>query len=134
MQERAMVLVVSMILGMVGGLLGLMIEFGMLDRFGMKAPAPPVGEVDHILLFACALLCIIGGAIVTSRRTIGSMYWAEVGALLMLGAGTAMGIYLGLASLSSVPVLLTVVGALLAFVVVDKYPRLIQTEPEIHVG
>jgi hypothetical protein len=119
-----MILVVSMILGMLGGLLGLMVEVGMLDRLGMKAPVPPVAETDFILLSACALACILGGAMVASRRILGNMYWTEVGALLMLGGGPIMGIYLGLASLSSIPVFLTVIGALLALLVADNYPRL----------
>jgi hypothetical protein len=116
-------LVVSMILGMLGGLLGLMIEFGMLNRVGVKAPVPPVTEVDFILLFLCALACILGGAMVPSRRAMGDMYWTEIGGLLMLTGGTAMGIHLGMASPSSVPVGLAFVGAILALVIVDSYPR-----------
>jgi hypothetical protein len=121
-------LVVSMILGMLGGVLGLMIEVGLLNGVGLKAPAPPVTEIDFILLFASALACIMGGAMVPSRRVMGNMYWTEIGGMLMLTGGTAMGIYLGLASPSSVPVFFAFVGAILALVVADNYPRLVQTE------
>lgn len=117
-------LVVSMILGMFGGLLALMIEFGMLDAVGAKAPAPPVSHLDYVFLFGCALACVLGGAMVPSRRAVGDMYWTTVGGLALLGAGTSMGLYLGFASLSSVPVLLTFVAAILALVVIDAYPSL----------
>jgi hypothetical protein len=120
-------LVVSMLLGMLGGLLGLMIEIGMLDRIGMKAPAPPTSELDFAFLFGCAIACILGGAMVPSRRAMGNMYWTEIGAMLMLTGGTSMGLYLGLASWSSVPVLLAFVGSMLALYEVDKYPRLAET-------
>jgi hypothetical protein len=112
-----------MILGMLGGLLGIAIEFHLLDALGLQAPSPPTDPEDFAILFACAAACIIGGAMVPSRRAFGNMFFTEIGALLMLTAGTVMGIYLGMASKSSVPIVLTFVGAILALLAADKYPR-----------
>ena len=116
-------LVASMILGMLGGLLGIAIEFHILDALGLQAPAPPTTPVDQAILFGCAAACIVGGAIVPSRRALGNMFVTEIAALLMLTAGTAMGVYLGMASKSSAPVFMTFVAALLALLASDKYPR-----------
>jgi hypothetical protein len=116
-------LVASMILGMLGGLLGIAIEFHLLDVIGLQAPAPPTATEDFLILFACAVACIIGGAIVPSRRALGNMFVTEIGAMMMLTGGTAMGAFLGLASKSSVPIFMTFVAAILALIAADKYPR-----------
>jgi hypothetical protein len=115
--------VASMILGMLGGLLGIAIEFHLFDALGLQAPAPPTNPQDYAILFACAVASIIGGAMVPSRRAFGNMYVTEIGALIMLTGGTAMGVFLGMASKSSVPVLMTFVGAILGLLAADKYPR-----------
>ena len=116
-------LVASMILGMLGGLLGIGIEFHILDGLGLQAPAPPTNTEDFVILFGCAAACIIGGAIVPSRRALNGMFLTEIGAMLLLVGGTSMGIYLGLASKTSIPIYLTFAAAMLALVAVDKYPR-----------
>ena len=116
-------LVASMILGMLGGLLGIAIEFHLFDALGLQAPVPPTTPEDYAILFACAVASIIGGAMVPSRRALGNMYVTEIGALIMLTGGTAMGVFLGMASKSSFPVLMAFVAAILALLAADKYPR-----------
>lgn len=116
-------LVGSMILGMLGGLLGIAIEFHILDFMGLQAPAPPTNSQDFALLFGCAAACIVGGAMVPSRREIRGMFVTEIAAMLLLVGGTSMGIYLGLASRTSIAVYLAFASALLALVATDKYPR-----------
>jgi hypothetical protein len=116
-------LVASMILGMLGGLLGIAIEFHLFDGLGLQAPAPPTAPEDFAILFACALACIIGGAIVPTRRSMGNMFYAEIGAMMMLTGGTSMGVFLGLASKTSVPIYMAFAGAILALLAADKYPR-----------
>jgi len=108
------------ILGILGGVLGLIINLGWASFAGIAAAGGITSLSDRVFSILWPIVAIVGGALVAERRKFGEMLASEIGGMCMLVGATGMAAFLGVKTVAAAPVFIAAAAAFVALIASDS--------------